>query len=71
MITSNYFEVTSRPDWHLRQYHVDFSPELGDTRLQKALSLLRPHGDEIGKNIFNGTELYTAVRLPQVPPIRK
>ena len=56
-LASNYFEITS--ELNFMMYH----PELNDTRLQKGL--FRPHGVNIGKTIFTGTELFTSARRLQ------
>ena len=62
-LASNYFEITSELNFMMYQYHVDFIPEFNDTRLQKGL--FRPHGVNIGKTIFTGTELFTPARRLQ------
>ncbi len=65
MITSNYFELTSRPDFHLLQYRVDFSPEVDHQGVRKAL--VRNHEALLGKYVFDGTLLYNTNRLgPEV-----
>ena len=65
MITSNYFELISRPDFHLLQYRVDFSPEIEHQGVRKAL--VRVHEGLLGKYVFDGTLLYNTNRLkPEV-----
>ena len=62
-VTSNYFEVLTRPDMCLFQYRVDFSPEIDHTGLKQ--TLLRNHESLLGKYIFDGTLLYGTTRFPQ------
>ena len=61
---SNYFEVLKRPDWHLLQYRVDFTPDIDHTGVRKAM--LKQLEAKIGKYIFDGTLLYCTKRLPEV-----
>lgn len=63
-LVSNYFEMTSRPDFHLLQYRVDFKPDIEHTGVKKAL--IRVHENSLGKYVFDGTLLYAVKRLPQV-----
>ena len=63
-ITANYFEVLKTPHWHLRQYRVDFAPDIDNMGVRKAM--IRQHENTIGKYIFDGTLLYCATKLPQV-----
>ena len=60
-VTSNYFELTSRPNFQLRQYRVDFSPEVDHQGVRKAL--VRNHEGILGKYVFDGTLLYNTNRL--------
>ena len=64
IVAANYFELTSRPDFHLLQYRVDFAPELDHMGVRKAM--VRQHEQQLGKYLFDGTLLYNVVRLPQV-----
>ena len=67
---SNYFELTSRPDFHLLQYRVDFSPDVDNMAVRKAL--LRVHEPVLGKYVFDGTLLYNTQRLhPEVKSFLK
>ena len=63
-LVSNYFEVVSRPDMHLLQYHVDFAPSIEHMGIRRAL--VRNHENVLGKYIFDGMQLYTITRLRQV-----
>lgn len=67
-LIANYFEVISRPDMHLLQYRVDFSPEIDHMGVRKAL--VRTHEDQLGKYLFDGTLLYNTIRLHQVRQFR-
>ncbi|XP_057371400.1 piwi-like protein Siwi [Daphnia carinata] len=62
-LTSNYFELTKRPDMHLLQYRVDFTPDVDHIGARKAL--IRVHEAILGKYLFDGTLLYNITRLPQ------
>lgn len=63
MLQSNYFKLETHTDWCLYQYRVDFAPDEELTIIRKAL--LRNHRATLGGYIFDGTLLYTSVRLPQ------
>lgn len=64
-VTSNYFELISRPEFHLWRYRVDFSPEVDHKGVRKAL--LRALEALFGKYVFDGTLLYSTNNLsPQV-----
>ncbi|KFP74741.1 Piwi-like 1, partial [Apaloderma vittatum] len=61
-LMANYFCLTSRPQWALYQYHIDYSPEMEARRLRSAL--LFRHEDLIGKtHAFNGSILFLPKRL--------
>nr|XP_009930781.1 PREDICTED: piwi-like protein 1 isoform X1 [Opisthocomus hoazin] len=61
-LITNYFRLTSRPQWALYQYHVDYSPEMEARRLRSAL-LLR-HEELIGKtHAFDGSILLLPKKL--------
>lgn len=60
-LTANYFKMLTKKDWDIFQYRVDFSPELEDTRLKKAL--LRREKAQIGGNLFDGTMIFTCKRI--------
>ncbi|NXL28210.1 PIWL1 protein, partial [Glaucidium brasilianum] len=61
-LTANYFRLTSRPQWALYQYHVDYSPEMEARRLRSAL--LFQHEELIGKTrAFDGLILFLPKRL--------
>ncbi|XP_011301414.1 protein aubergine [Fopius arisanus] len=63
-LLANYFKITTKPDWCLYQYRVDFAPEEDRTIVKKGL--LRLHRETLGSYIFDGTVMYTANRL--IPP---
>lgn len=60
---SNYFQLISRPDFHLLQYRVDFNPDVDHMAHRKRLVL--SHADKLGKYLFDGTLLYGTTRLAQ------
>lgn len=60
-LTANYFKMLAKSDWDIFQYRVDFSPDIEDTRLKKAL--LRRQKAEIGGNLFDGTMIFTCKRM--------
>nr|XP_020644546.1 piwi-like protein 1 [Pogona vitticeps]XP_020644547.1 piwi-like protein 1 [Pogona vitticeps]XP_020644548.1 piwi-like protein 1 [Pogona vitticeps] len=63
-LTTNHFRLTSRPQWALYQYHIDYSPQMEARRLRSAL--LFQHEDLIGKtHAFDGTILFLPKRLEQ------
>ena len=63
-MTANYFELIKRPDMHLLQYRVDFTPDVDHMGVRKAL--IRVHEQVLGKYLFDGTLLYNTRRLAQV-----
>ncbi|XP_006147405.1 piwi-like protein 1 [Tupaia chinensis] len=61
-LSTNHFRLTSRPQWALFQYHVDYSPLMEARRLRSAL--LFQHEDLIGRcHAFDGTILFLPKRL--------
>ena len=59
---TNYFNLEQAPDWHLYQYHVDFSPEIVSKKLRIALCC--SHEDILGKTkAFDGMTLYLPHKL--------
>ena len=52
-VTSNYFELISKPNWRLLQYRVDMKPDIDHTGVRKAL--LYAHKERLPKFIFDGT----------------
>jgi hypothetical protein len=62
-LQANYFKLETHTDWCLYQYRVDFAPDEELTQIRKAL--LRNHKATLGGYIFDGTLLFTSVRLPQ------
>jgi aubergine len=61
---TNYFELISRPNWVLYQYHVDFEPEQGSKKLK--YGLLKQHDDLFGQNkAFDGQTIFSLVKLDQ------
>lgn len=61
-LSTNHFRLTSRPQWALHQYHVDYNPLMEARRLRSAL--LFQHEDLIGRcHAFDGTILFLPKRL--------
>ncbi|XP_033924233.1 piwi-like protein 1 isoform X2 [Melopsittacus undulatus] len=61
-LTTNYFRLTSRPQWALYQYHVGYNPEMEARRLRSAL--LFQHEELIGKtHAFDGSVLFLPKKL--------
>ncbi|XP_021267988.1 piwi-like protein 1 isoform X2 [Numida meleagris] len=59
---ANFFRLTSRPQWALYQYHVDYNPEMEARRLRSGL--LFQHEDLIGKtHAFDGSILFLPKKL--------
>jgi aubergine-like protein len=60
---ANYFEVISKPNWILYQYHVDFVPQIESKRLRQAM--LHCHDELFPQHYaFDGSTLYTLTKLP-------
>nr|UAT11568.1 Piwi-like RNA-mediated gene silencing 1 [Cynops orientalis] len=67
-LSTNHFRLTSRPQWVLYQYHIDYSPQMESRRLRSAL--LFQHEDLIGKvRAFDGTMLFLVKRLDKVSEV--
>ncbi|XP_044897634.1 piwi-like protein 1 isoform X3 [Felis catus] len=61
-LSTNHFRLTSRPQWALYQYHIDYNPLMEARRLRSAL--LFQHEDLIGRcHAFDGTILFLPKRL--------
>ncbi|XP_062999758.1 piwi-like protein 1 [Elgaria multicarinata webbii] len=61
-LSTNHFRLTSRPQWALYQYHIDYSPHMEARRLRSAL--LFQHEDLIGRtHAFDGTILFLPKKL--------
>ncbi|XP_009069078.1 PREDICTED: piwi-like protein 1 [Acanthisitta chloris] len=61
-LITNHFRMTSRPQWALYQYHVDYNPEVEARRLRCAL--LFQHEELIGKTrAFDGSILLLPIKL--------
>ncbi|XP_071428127.1 piwi-like protein 1 [Pithys albifrons albifrons] len=61
-LASNHFRLTSRPQWALYQYHVDYNPEMESRRVRSAL--LFQHEEHIGKtHAFDGSILFLPKKL--------
>jgi len=62
-IICNYFEVKSRADFVLYQYHVDFAPVIDNKRMR--IALFNDHSSKFPNNkAFDGGTLYTLTKLP-------
>nr|AGL54162.1 PIWI-like protein 1 [Ambystoma mexicanum] len=67
-LSTNHFRLTSRPQWVLYQYHIDYNPEMESRRLR--IALLFQHEELIGKvHAFDGTMLFLVKRLEKVTEV--
>lgn len=63
-LSTNHLRLTSRPQWALYQYHIEYNPLMEARRLRSAL--LFQHEDIIGRcHAFDGTILFLPKRLQQ------
>ncbi|EMP40308.1 Piwi-like protein 1 [Chelonia mydas] len=61
-LSTNHFRLTSRPQWALYQYHIDYNPQMEARRLRSAL--LFQHEELIGRtHAFDGTILFLPKKL--------
>ncbi|XP_050528664.1 piwi-like protein Siwi [Daktulosphaira vitifoliae] len=60
-LLANYFPITSYTTWCLYQYRVDFDPQ--EDRLSTKKGLLAQHKDRFGGYLFDGSMLFTSVKL--------
>ncbi|XP_034262027.1 piwi-like protein 1 [Pantherophis guttatus] len=61
-LSANHFRLTSRPQWALYQYHIDYNPQMEARRLRAAL--LFQHENLIGKtHAFDGSILFLPKKL--------
>ncbi|XP_039213295.1 piwi-like protein 1 isoform X1 [Crotalus tigris] len=61
-LSANHFRLTSRPQWALYQYHIDYNPQMEARRLRAAL--LFQHENMIGKtHAFDGSILFLPKKL--------
>ena len=62
-LRANFFSITSRPQWVLYQYHVDYQPPMESRRLRSAL--LYHHSELLGSaRSFDGAILFLPHKLP-------
>ncbi|KAM3825956.1 piwi-like protein 1 [Vipera latastei] len=61
-LSANHFRLTSRPQWALYQYHIDYNPQMEARRLRAALLL--QHENLVGKtHAFDGSILFLPKKL--------
>lgn len=60
-LLANYFPITSYTNWCLYQYRVDFDPE--EDRISTKKGLLAQHKERFGGYLFDGSMLFTSVKL--------
>jgi len=60
-VLSNYFCLTKKPNWKLYQYKVDFTPDIEDSKVKKAL--LYQHKEKVPKFLTDGCRLDTTAKL--------
>jgi len=64
-LVTNFFAMTSRPDFTIYHYHVTFSPEI-DSRGRRGF-LLRAHKNILQGYVFDGLHLFSSVQYhPEV-----
>lgn len=61
MLQTNYFRLKTTPTWRLYQYHVNFSPNIELKRLKSGI--LSEHRSKLGGYLYDGTKLFTTVKL--------
>lgn len=64
---ANYFELITHPDWCLYQFRVDFNPAVDETRIRKKLVYTALKDKKVGGYLFDGTCLYTPIKLHPDP----
>lgn len=61
-VSTNYFHLEQGPDWHLYQYHVDYSPEIDSKKMR--IAMLHDHDELLGRTrAFDGMTLYMPRKL--------
>ncbi|XP_054852565.1 piwi-like protein 1 isoform X1 [Eublepharis macularius] len=61
-LSTNHFRLSSRPQWALYQYHIDYNPQMEARRLRSAL--LFQHENLIGRtHAFDGAILFLPKKL--------
>lgn len=63
-VTSNYFALSTKTEWRLIHYNVQFEPDEERAHVRRAL--MREHKDVIGANIFDGASMFCSRLLPGV-----
>ncbi|XP_043950297.2 protein aubergine [Drosophila biarmipes] len=63
-VQTNYFKLLKRPNWTIYQYHVDFVPDVDNTRIRRAF--INHHRSLLGGYIFDGTILFCTTQFKPV-----
>lgn len=63
-LMANYFQLIHKAQWSLYQYHINIQPEEESTREKKKLFGAAVH-EILAGYLFDGTTMYTPVKLPQ------
>lgn len=63
LLQTNYFRLKTTPTWRLYQYHVSFSPTIELKRLKGGI--LSEHRTKLGGYLFDGSNLFTTVKLDE------
>ncbi|TMW49547.1 hypothetical protein DOY81_005376 [Sarcophaga bullata] len=63
LLQTNYFRLITTPTWRLYQYHVSFSPPIELRRLKGGI--LSEHRSKLGGYLYDGSKLFTTVKLPE------
>ncbi|XP_037810785.1 protein piwi [Lucilia sericata] len=61
VLQTNYFRLKTTPTWRLYQYHVSFSPTIELKRLKSGI--LSEHRSKLGGYLYDGTKLFTTIKL--------
>lgn len=61
-LQANYFRLLTNPQWSLHQYHVSFSPEIGETFIKKGI--IRTQKAMLKGYLFDGHTMYKIEQLP-------
>jgi aubergine-like protein len=60
IVKANYFELDKSPSFVLKQYRVDFTPEIDNTNVKKKIITENRHAMQLETFTFDGSTLYTS-----------
>lgn len=67
MLQTNYFRLITLPTWRIYQYHVEFAPSIELKRLKSGI--LSEHRARFGGYLYDGSKLFSTVKLPDAQTI--